>query len=104
MVCKEPNFDVELHHTTYDRLGCEKLTDLVPLCREHHELVHQYLDARCLGKVEDTGRVVRALTRKNGKRKITGSKRTNRHIPDNKRGTGRKNTGYTPETEPLSDN
>jgi hypothetical protein len=30
-----------LHHKTYKRLGCEKLTDLVALCRLHHELAHK---------------------------------------------------------------
>ena len=33
---------VELHHHTYDRLGCELLTDLVPLCRQHHAAVHRH--------------------------------------------------------------
>lgn len=30
----------ELHHRTYQRLGKEKETDLISLCREHHELTH----------------------------------------------------------------
>jgi hypothetical protein len=38
MVCQAPNFD--LHHKTYARLGEEKLTDLAPLCRLHHETLH----------------------------------------------------------------
>jgi len=37
-VCADPN--VDLHHRTYIRLGDEKMTDLEPLCREHHEAVH----------------------------------------------------------------
>lgn len=31
---------VDLHHRTYARLGREKLTDLTPLCREHHTQAH----------------------------------------------------------------
>ena len=38
-VCHVPN--VDLHHRTYARLGNEKVTDLVPLCREHHDLLHE---------------------------------------------------------------
>jgi hypothetical protein len=38
IVCFDPN--VDLHHRTYKRLGDEKLTDLVPLCREHHADTH----------------------------------------------------------------
>jgi hypothetical protein len=33
---------VDLHHRTYNRLGFERLTDLIPLCREHHGEVHQF--------------------------------------------------------------
>jgi hypothetical protein len=38
-VCHDWNFD--LHHKTYKRIGCEKLTDLIALCRLHHELTHK---------------------------------------------------------------
>lgn len=31
---------VDLHHLTYSRIGRERLTDLVPLCREHHDEAH----------------------------------------------------------------
>lgn len=31
---------VDLHHTTYERVGAELLTDLVPLCRRCHVAVH----------------------------------------------------------------
>lgn len=41
-VCGDPK--VALHHRTYQRLGRERLTDLVPLCREHHVKAHEYLD------------------------------------------------------------
>lgn len=34
---------VDLHHKTYKRLGAERLTDLLPLCREHHFRAHDML-------------------------------------------------------------
>lgn len=30
----------DLHHRRYVRLGCERLRDLVPLCRRHHNALH----------------------------------------------------------------
>ena len=38
VVCRAPN--VDLHHRTYLRLGEERLDDLVPLCRLHHDRLH----------------------------------------------------------------
>jgi hypothetical protein len=38
VVCADPN--VDLHHRTYARLGEEHLTDLVALCRLHHDQLH----------------------------------------------------------------
>lgn len=32
--------EVDLHHKTYENIGREPLTDLVPLCRRCHTLVH----------------------------------------------------------------
>lgn len=47
-VCWDPN--VDLHHKTYKRLGEEKLTDLLPLCRLHHDLAHKLeQEGRCAG-------------------------------------------------------
>jgi 5-methylcytosine-specific restriction endonuclease McrA len=31
---------VHFHHKTYERLGAELLTDLTPLCRVCHDLIH----------------------------------------------------------------
>jgi hypothetical protein len=39
MVCKDPRF--EAHHWTYERIGHELLTDVVPLCRRHHAAAHR---------------------------------------------------------------
>ena len=39
LICGSTEF--ELHHRTYDRLGYEPLKDLAPLCKPHHQLVHE---------------------------------------------------------------
>ncbi len=36
--CHDPKY--ELHHKTYDRLGAERISDVIPLCRQCHEVVH----------------------------------------------------------------
>lgn len=52
--------NLDLHHKTYENLGHEKLDDLIPLCRAHHELVHEYLDkAKELGLSYNTDDIVR---------------------------------------------
>lgn len=43
VVCRDPNID--LHHRSYKRLGVERMDDLVPLCRDHHEAAHATADA-----------------------------------------------------------
>lgn len=40
--------NIHLHHHTYDRMGNELDDDLVPLCQEHHDLVHK-LHRECGG-------------------------------------------------------
>lgn len=37
--CREKE-DLHLHHLTYERIGKERLDDVVPLCRYHHALAH----------------------------------------------------------------
>ena len=38
--CGESGLVLDIHHLTYERIGFELLTDLVVLCRECHEKVH----------------------------------------------------------------
>lgn len=38
--CERKAGEWNVHHLTYDRLGCELLTDLVLLCRRCHQDVH----------------------------------------------------------------
>lgn len=36
---------IDVHHNTYERApGNELLSDLIPLCHEHHEMFHKYED------------------------------------------------------------
>ncbi len=36
---------IQLHHVTYERLGCERFSDVRPLCEPHHHQVHACLKA-----------------------------------------------------------
>ena len=55
---------IELHHRTYERMKRELDADLVPLCVEHHVLVHQYhrLHGGPLNEATDT--VIEILQRR----------------------------------------
>jgi hypothetical protein len=39
-LCNEGG-ELHLHHRTYERKGNEDPFDLVPLCKKHHEMVHE---------------------------------------------------------------
>ncbi len=52
LICGSSDFD--LHHRSYARLGEEKLFDLVPLCRWHHDQIHELLDPNPELCVKDT--------------------------------------------------
>jgi len=41
-VCRSKK-NIEVHHATYERLGCEEPTDVCALCEEHHELFQRSL-------------------------------------------------------------
>jgi 5-methylcytosine-specific restriction endonuclease McrA len=41
---------LELHHVTYERLGCERMNDVVPLCKRCHKEFHErYTSHQCHG-------------------------------------------------------
>jgi len=40
--CMKSNIPLDLHHRTYKRLGNERLLDLVTVCRECHEMIHEH--------------------------------------------------------------
>jgi hypothetical protein len=51
---------VQLHHRTYERVGQELFDDVIPVCREHHVAIHEWLKAN--GKfVQRTHEAVAAL-------------------------------------------
>ena len=33
---------LEVHHITYDNLGNENINDIVSLCRDHHQQIHDH--------------------------------------------------------------
>lgn len=39
--CNRPHPKLDLHHTTYSRLGREYIDDVIPACRECHEEIHK---------------------------------------------------------------
>jgi 5-methylcytosine-specific restriction endonuclease McrA len=43
---------LEVHHSTYGRLGCEQENDLIALCRDCHREVTSFLRARRYSLVE----------------------------------------------------
>jgi hypothetical protein len=58
----------DLHHRTYDRLGCEGHQDLIPLCRSCHGALHRILETdrswRRLNRAQATDLILLALRRK----------------------------------------
>lgn len=89
MCCRTPNFEVELHHLTYDRLGKERLADVVPLCREHHEAVHEILKQQYNNDIRWSERIVALLApRRSSRRKglLPRSRGRGRRARDIKRG------------------
>jgi 5-methylcytosine-specific restriction endonuclease McrA len=41
-LCNSPD-NVQVHHRTYDRLGQELITDLIPLCKVCHDRHHEFM-------------------------------------------------------------
>ena len=44
LCCSRKN--VEVHHRTYERIGCERITDLIALCDTCHQWRHQQMQRR----------------------------------------------------------
>lgn len=42
LVCKSKEF--ELHHWRYEDIGQDDLHDVIPLCRDHHQQIHQHCE------------------------------------------------------------
>ena len=59
---------VDLHHLTYKRLGRERLTDLAPLCRRHHDGAHAFAKRKNIALWQATHKYIRAERKKLGLR------------------------------------
>jgi len=55
----------DVHHLTYERLGHERLSDLIALCRECHKATHKIYDAKVLRHEE---RLLQSYYRYTGRR------------------------------------
>jgi 5-methylcytosine-specific restriction endonuclease McrA len=57
----------DLHHRSYDRVGRERVDDLVPLCRACHDHVHRVLEStpawRRMGREQATDLIVACISR-----------------------------------------
>lgn len=52
---------IQLHHRTYARLGRERFEDVIPVCRPHHEAIHEWLKTSGRNYVEYTHEAVAAM-------------------------------------------
>ena len=59
LVCGNEKF--ELHHRSYVRLGKELLLDLIPLCRNCHYKIHEYLKKENKTKLAATHIIIRKV-------------------------------------------
>jgi len=50
-----------LCHLTYERLGCELLTDLVPLCRDCHWRLREHMKSHPFARLSDSLEILRSL-------------------------------------------
>lgn len=68
---------IQLHHTTYARLGEERFSDVMPLCQKHHREVHEWLEDNNL-PVERSAEAVRSVRFefKRKKRSSVGERQT----------------------------
>ncbi len=61
LACQKKEFI--LHHRSYARIGREYLTDLIPLCRDCHEIIHFYLSVTMNKTVNATPKIIRTIFR-----------------------------------------
>lgn len=59
LICRSPY--PELHHRNYKNLGAEKIKDLIPLCRSHHQAYHDFLKEHPKTKLGDTVKIFENL-------------------------------------------
>jgi 5-methylcytosine-specific restriction endonuclease McrA len=68
--CKTTYGPIQLHHMTYDRLGRERMSDLVALCNKcHREVEALYRRSGRVDRTAITLAYIKAKRKSNGKRK-----------------------------------
>lgn len=56
-VNNENRYGLQVHHNTYENIGCERDEDLVALCNRCHDVFHRHLSLRSkIGKITQTPR------------------------------------------------
>ncbi len=51
--------ELHIHHRTYERLGRERLKDLVQLCEECHKAIHDLVKSGKAKTIENATRIIR---------------------------------------------
>ena len=76
-MCGKPKHKgMHLHHITYERLGKERLSDLVPVCESCHRFIHDFQKESELPLREATIKCKGALKQKKPR------PRKSRHLPE----------------------
>ena len=89
---------VQVHHISYQNYpGNEKMTDLIPLCRHHHQLVHKliaelremYKDIDSYNWLKASKAAIKGITsseyKKRPKKKKVKKPKKKKHVPRSKR-------------------
>lgn len=82
--------DVDLHHHTYERLGAELDTDLVPVCESCHTTIHRFHEEQGGSLSAATFDALRFLT---DKQESQTRAQSQGFVPRNQRGAKRDNSG-----------
>jgi hypothetical protein len=61
---KYGTYKIEFHHRTYKRLGCERLLDIVPVCRECHQGIHDMKSMKLISLWSATKKIKRKTSKK----------------------------------------
>lgn len=73
-------YRIEFHHRTYKRLGRERLIDIVPVCRDCHQLIHDTRSSLSIDLWSST-------------KKVRKKRRGKQHVEENAFSTNRRNNG-----------
>lgn len=75
----------EIHHISYERLGSERWSDLIPLCRECHQEYHDFIKGNPWIKLDNLKLVLQKLFRfsKKKARDVARKYKSNTKVVDN---------------------